>query len=121
MGTGTDGNLYTGSRRVIHCATTKDNTKYTFTYSLDKKYSTCEGKIVWSKSSSNVEGSAWVEFYSGEELIYKTDSITADSDPVPFNFNVKDVDKLTIVRNSTTSHTSYYKAYIIYPYLNLIE
>ena len=79
------------------------------------------GEIVWSKSSSNVKGNAWVEFYSGEELIYKTDPITADSDPVLFNFNVQDVDKLTIVRNSTTSNTSYYKAQIIYPYLNLIE
>lgn len=122
LSTGTDGNLYTGSRWVVHCATTKDNTKYTFTYSLDKKYSTCVGEIVWSRYSSNVEGSAWVEFYSGNELIYKTDPITADSAPVTFSFNVQEIEKLTIVRNSTTSSdVAFYAAYIIYPYLDLVE
>lgn len=121
LGTGTDGVMYPGSRWAIHCATSKDNTKYTFTYSLDKKYSTCEGGIVWSSYSKNVEGSAWIEFYSGDELIYTTDAINANSEPFYFNFKVQNVDRLTIVRNSTTSHTSYYQAYIIYPYLNLIE
>lgn len=91
---------------------------FTPTYLLDKKYSICEGQITWSKSYKNHEGSAWIEFYSGDTCIYTTDSITADSRLLTFSFSVENIEKLTIVRNGTSSSNA---VKIIYPYLNLIE
>lgn len=93
------------------------NYSYNPTYLLDNKYSTCEGEIAWAKNDKNSKETAWIEFYSGDELIYITDKITVDSRPLTFSFSVDGIEKLTIVRNATGSSSSW----IIYSYLNLVE
>ena len=90
-------------------------------YLLDNKYSICEGQMAWSKGSKNIEGSAWLEFYSGDECIYTTEPISADSKILDFNFSVEGVEKLTIVRNATKDMNDWDTIHIVYPYLNIIE
>ncbi len=85
--------------------------------STDCKYHSCEGQIAWSKFSKNNEGTAWIEFYSGDECIYTTEPITSDSRVLDFSFNVEGIEKLTIVRKAT----GFNSIYIIYPYLNLVK
>lgn len=98
-----------------------NKSQYSPTYLLDNKYSVCEGQIAWSKLSKDFDGTAWIEFYSGDECIYTTDIITADSRAFSFNFNVDGVEKLTIVRKGTQNGYQNSSLYIIYPYLNLVE
>lgn len=114
----TYGNDYLEAYVGNHQATSKDSSRV-ITYLLDNKYSTCEGKIAWPKNDKNSKESAWLEFYSGDELIYKTDPITADSLPLPFSFSVKDIEKLTIIRNGTGNQ--YNSVQIIYPYFDLVK
>lgn len=104
---------------IGHHRSATRNSEDAFTYLLDKKYSICEGEIAWSKADKNSEEKAWIEFYSGDELLYKTDVITSDSRVLSFQFSVDDVEKLTIVRNGTCNQ--YNSVMIIYPYLNLIK
>lgn len=113
----TYGNRYLNAYIGYHCATDKSASS-TPTYLLDKKYNICEGQIAWSKMYKDYEGSAWIEFYSGDECIYTTEPITADSRVLTFSFSVADIEKLTIVRNGTSSSN---EVEIIYPYLNLTE
>lgn len=113
----TYGNEYLNAHIGYHGATDK-YASLTPIYLLDKKYSMCEGQIAWSKVYKNHEGSAWIEFYSGDTCIYTTDPITADSRLLTFSFDVTDIEKLTIVKNGSSSTNS---VEIIYPYLNLIE
>lgn len=113
----TYGNEYLNAHIGYHCATDK-YASMTPIYLLDKKYSICEGQIAWSKVYKNHEGSAWIEFYSGDTCIYTTDPITAESRLLAFSFSVEGIEKLTIVRNGTSSSNA---VEIIYPYLNLIE
>lgn len=84
-------------------------------YLLDKNFILCEGQIAWPKNEKNTDGSAWIEFYSGENCIYTTEAITADSRVLTFQFSVEGIEKLTIVRKATRGTK------IIYPYLNLIR
>lgn len=93
------------------------NSKNVPIYLLDNKYSTCEGQIAWPKTRKNSQGSVWIEFYSGDELIYVTDSITAEDRAISFEFSVKGIEKLTIVKNSTGA----YQPDVIYSYFNLLE
>lgn len=88
-------------------------------YLLDNKYSFCEGQIAWPKSNKNSQDSAWIEFYSGDELIYVTDSITAEDRAISFEFSVKGIEKLTIVESSTRRQSPYVN--LIYSYFNLVE
>lgn len=120
--TDTYNNVYQNAYYASHYANTKDEGSRIVTYLLDKKYSICEGQIAWSKASKNLDGSAWIEFYSGDTCIYTTDSITADSRVLSFSFSVEGIEKLTIVKSGSRSSTiAVNKAYIVYPYLNLIE
>lgn len=88
-------------------------------YLLDNKYSLCEGQIVWSAVNGDSKETAWIQFYSGDKLLYTTDPITVDSEPEDFTFSVEGVKELKIVKNGT--EPSYGRLVIIYPYLNLIE
>ena len=110
-------NKYLNAHIGYHSATDKSR-PFTPTYLLDKKYNTCEGEIAWSKVYKDHEGSAWIEFYSGDECLYTTEAITADSRLLSFSFSVEGIEKLTIVRNGTSSSNA---VEIIYPYLNLVE
>ena len=113
----TYGNEYPDSYLATHFHL-NDKDKYTPTYLLDGKYSKCEGKIAWSKSDKNTEGSVWIEFYSDDELIYQTDPISASDRALSFEFSVKEIEKLTVVQKATRK-AGY--IYIIYPYFNLIK
>ncbi len=121
MSTDTNGITYIGARYTPHYALTLNDTNYICTYALTNNYSICEGQIVWSQHSKNIEGSAWIDFYQGNELVYRTDEINNSGNVVSFSFSVKDLAELTIVKNSTISHERNYSAYIIYPYLNFVE
>lgn len=92
--------------------------KFSPTYLLDGNYSKCEGKIAWSKSDKNRDGSIWIEFYSEDELIYKTDPMVASDRALSFEFDVEGVEKLTVVKKATRETGS---IYIIYPYFNLVK
>lgn len=117
--TDTYGNEYVTAYSGSHNSKTKED-YYVPTYLLDNKYSMCEGQIAWSKHDKNSEHSAWIEFYSGDDLIYTTDIITATDRIISFSFSVDGLETLTIVTNSTIN-TFNNNVYIIYPYLNLVE
>lgn len=120
--TDTYDNEYPNAYFDSHYATTKEDDYKAPTYLLDKKYVICEGQITWSKESKNLDGSAWIEFYSDDNLIYTTEPITADSRVLTFSFSVEGIEKLTIVKTGSRNENIVYdRAYIIYPYLNLVE
>lgn len=116
--TDTYGNEYL-TAYIGHHTGSDINSSVTPTYLLDNKYSLCRGEIAWSKKDKNSTATAWIEFYSGDQLIYITEKITVDSRPFSFSFSVEGVEKLTIVRNATNSNTV--NSWIIYPYLELVE
>lgn len=101
------------------CTRPSNKDQYSPTYLLDKKYSVFQGQMAWSKLSKNIEGKVWLEFYSGNELIYQTDAISATDRIINFEFDVKDLETLTIVANG--SNPPLYGITVIYPYLNLIS
>lgn len=107
------------STAYFGCTRPSNKDKYSPTYLLDKKYSVFEGQLAWSKISKNIEGKVWLEFYSGNDLIYQTDAISATDRVITFEFDVKDVETLTIVANG--SNPPLYGIIVIYPYLNLIS
>ena len=112
-------NEYVTAHIGIHDSKTKED-YYVPTYLLDNKYTLCEGQIAWSKHDKNSTHSAWIEFYSGDDLIYTTDIITPTDRIVSFSFSVEELETLTIVTNSTINTVNSH-VYIIYPYLNLVE
>lgn len=118
--TDTYGNEYISAHYAHHFSVEKDNLSFVPTYLLDNKYSICEGQIAWSKFDKNLSGSIWIDFYSGDSLVYSTEPITATDKSITFSFSVEGLETLTIVRNSTRSSSQDY-ACIIYPYLNLVE
>ena len=113
-------NEYISAHYASHKYTEKDDKSRVPTYLLDYKYLICEGEIAWPKYCKNYTGSAWIDFYSGDELIYSTEPITATDRAISFSFSVEGLETLTIVRNSTRSGSSN-TGYLIYPYFNLIE
>ena len=119
--TDTYGNEYLTSHYANHYTSIYEEENYIPTYLLDNKYSLCEGQIAWSKLSKDYDGTAWIEFYSGDDCIYITDPITADSRVLTFSFSVEGIEKLTIVRKGTKNGYQTSTLCIIYPYLNLIE
>lgn len=113
----TYGNEYPSANVAKHYhLNTKD--KYSATYLLDYNYSKCEGKIAWPKSDKNETGSIWIEFYSGDELFYQTEPITASDRALSFEFSVEGVEKLTVVKKASRETGI---IYIIYPYFNLVK
>lgn len=98
-----------------HNITSKDSTTVPV-YLLDGNYSKCEGQLAWPKRSKNREGSIWIEFYSGDSLIYQTEAISATDRAINFEFSVEGVEFLTVVRNGTVKGLK-----AIYPHLNLIR
>ncbi len=110
-------NEYPSAKLASHYVNhTKD--KNALTYLLDYNYSKCEGKIAWPKSDKNEEGSAWIEFYSGDELFYQTEPITASDRALSFEFSVEGVEKLTVVQKASRDAGI---VDIIYPYFNLVQ
>ncbi len=114
--TDTYGNEYPKAHFAIHGTKEKGEATNPI-YLLDCKYARCEGQIAWSKWSMNEKGSAWIDFYSGDELIFSTDAITAVDEAISFEFDVSDVKTLEIVCNGSTNRGKY----IVYPYLNLVK
>lgn len=110
-------NEYASAHLGRHNSSNEDNFDDNPTYLLDNKYSSCIGHIAWSKECKNSKASAWIDFYSGKDLIGSSPIITADSRLTEFSCNVSGVEKLTIILNGTSS--GYF--YIIYKDFDLIE
>ncbi len=89
------------------------------TYQLDDAYSECVGEMVCSSVNGDSQEKAWLEFYSGDQFLGRTDPIDINSDPIQFTIDIKGVKELTIVRNGTESDYGYFT--IIYDYLNLVK
>lgn len=109
-------NEYLSAFVTGHGSKTKDSSTVP-TYLLDGKYKQCRGKFAWTKADKNLEGSIWIEFYSGDSLIYQTETITATDRAVSFEFSVEGLETLTIVKNASTSRS----IHAVYPYLDLIK
>lgn len=112
----TYGNEYLTAHKAYHGPATKDSNTAPI-YLLDNKYKKCQGQFAWSKADKNLQGSIWIEFYSGDSLIYESPAITATDRVVSFEFSVEGVETLTIVRNGTNKHS----VNAVYPYLDLIQ
>lgn len=108
-------NEYANAHLGFHSSNHERDFSSNPTYLLDYKYSICTGHMAWSKKEKNTSGSAWIDFYSGETLIYSSPIITADNRLTEFSCDISEVEKLTIVLNGTTG------VYIIYPEFDLIE
>ena len=118
--TDTYGNEYPKSHVANHYSTSKDNLNRVPTYLLNYQYSLCEGQIAWAKIDKNASGSVWIDFYSGDTLIYSTDRISATDKTITFSFSVEGIETLTIVKNSSRLSTAM-GVIIIYPFLNLVK
>lgn len=118
--TDTYGNEYPKAHIANHYSTSKDNLSLVSTYLLNGQYSLCEGQIAWAKIDKNASGSVWIDFYSGDTLIYSTDRISATDKIITFSFSVEGIETFTIVKNSNRVSTAG-GVKIIYPYLNLVE
>lgn len=64
-------------------------------YELGREYSTITGQIY--AHSLCYHGSAWLEFYDGDSLIFTTDKLNDSSNSVTFSFDVSCVDNLKVV------------------------
>lgn len=117
--TDTYGNQYLTSHIGLHHKQNRES-YYVPTYLLDNMYSICEGKIAWAKKDKNEKHSIWIEFYSGEELIFSTEPMVPTDRPIEFEFSVEGKETLTIILNSTIN-TVNDNIHIIYEYLNLVE
>lgn len=65
-------------------------------YILDGKYSTLHGQIAIAYGYKDVKEEVWVEFYNGDTLIKRTDSVYSGIKPVEFSVDVTQVEELTI-------------------------
>lgn len=110
-------NEYPDAHIAFHKSQTKDDNSSPI-YLLDYKYKVCQGKFAWPKADKNKSGEIWIEFYSGDTLIYKTDSICATDRAVSFEFSAEGIETLTIVRNGTQKRSV---IHAIYPYLDLVQ
>lgn len=107
---------YEYSTGCLRFHSTRPTEETTPTYVLNQEYTMCEGKIAWLKRYKNSPGSIWIEFYEGDSLIYKTESIEALDGAMRFEFSVEGCNELTVVANSSNMNM-----YVIYPYFNLIR
>ncbi|MBQ8188511.1 MAG: hypothetical protein IJZ44_01905 [Lachnospiraceae bacterium] len=113
-------NKYPLAYYASHAAVEKDNLSFVPTYLLDNQYTTCEGQIAWSKYCKNLSGNIWIDFYSGDTLIYTVGPMSATDRAISFSFSVEGLETLTIVRNSDRS-AIHDDVYAIYPYLRLLK
>ena len=110
------GNEYLSAHIAYHGSGTTKDSASTPEYVLDGKYEKCVGQIVLSRSNIEMEGKIWIEFYSGEQLIYKTDEISMTDKVLDFSFSIEGINEFSIVTAGTNSRS----AKVIYPYLNLM-
>lgn len=81
-------------------------------YSLNCEYSKCKGQIAWAKSERNGDEEIWIEFYADDTLIFSSDKLNSLSKALSFEFSVKDVDNLKILKKTSSGYVI-----AIYPYL----
>lgn len=71
-------------------------------YELDGEYSTLKGNIYSGEDYYVVgEVSKWLEFYDGEDFLFSTEKLSDDSPSTYFEYDVKDVQYLTVHLRST--------------------
>lgn len=114
--TDTYGNTYPSAYEAYHIWENSSTPHDPPVYLLDKKYSKCIGQLAWPKEQKDMEGRIWIEFYSDDELLYKTEKISAEDRVLTFEVNVENVEKLKIYRMATRPSVR-----AIYPYLTLIK
>lgn len=114
--TDTYGNTYPSAYEASHIWEESHTYNSPPVYLLDGKYSKCQGQFAWPKEKKDKKGRIWIEFYGDDELLYKTEKISADDRAFTFEFDVSNVQKLKICRRASIP-----SIYAIYPYLNLIH
>lgn len=62
-------------------------------YDLEGKYSTLSGKIY---SHTGEPGSAWLEFYDGDDFLYSTAKLSKDNTSTEFEIDISGVKYLTV-------------------------
>ena len=98
------GNSYPDGYLIMY--NSLDNSVREKCYILDKKYSNLSGEIALSYNDKDVEGEIWLEFYDGENLIDKTESLYSGVRPVDFSIDVSQVSELTIRVNGGSRSSS---------------
>lgn len=105
--TGYEDNLgksdYIGS---IRCANSEYDDK--IVYPIDGKYTTLTGDLALASIDRNIEDYIWVEFYSNDKMIGKTEKFTKGNRPITFSIDVSGVTDLGIKPNCSGDISSGY-------------
>ena len=72
-------------------------------YRTDNKYKKITGTFSLAFDSRNYSNTGKVRFYSGDQMIYESDGITAGSDPIDFSVDISGVKDLKVELSNTTS------------------
>ncbi|MDD3217699.1 MAG: NPCBM/NEW2 domain-containing protein [Lachnospiraceae bacterium] len=92
------GNVYQTATKV-QCYV--DHKAYS-TYSLDGSYLKLKGTIALPEERKNDDNTKWLEVYSGNTLLYTSDSLTAGTPPISFEVDISGVTELTLYYCSST-------------------
>ena len=109
---------YEGYRHTncyIICCSPSDDGCYR-RWNLSSQYSTLSGSITMLQGGDN---SYWLEFYNGNDLIYKTDRLSSTNTTVKFSFNIAGVNDLTM--RSYCSLGGLNGSWIIADYINIFD
>lgn len=98
------GNSYPGGYLLTYDGLQNKNRR--ISYILDQKYTTLTGQIALNYGQKDVDEEVWVEFYDGDNLIAKTDSLYSGIRPINFSIDVSNVAELTIHLNGGSKYSS---------------
>lgn len=91
-------------------------------YFLDKKYSKCNVMMAWPRGGKNlIDSSAFIKFYSGDQLLYTSPEIKCGDKPIEFSFDISEVEKFSFELISVGNTNPWMSVAIIYPYFDLVE
>lgn len=98
------GNTYPGGYLITYDGLQNKNRR--ISYILDQKYATLSGQIALDYGHKDVDEEVWVEFYDGDNLIGKTDSLYSGIRPINFSIDVSNITELTIHLNGGSKYSS---------------
>lgn len=78
---------------TICCEDSNTSLENFLRWELDEQYSTVSGTIYMKQGADN---SYWLTFYDGDKLLYTTSRLTSENTSVSFEFNVSNVEYLTM-------------------------
>lgn len=91
-------------------------------YFIDKKYSKCNVMMAWPRGGKNlINASAYIKFYSDDQLLYTSPEIKCGDKPIEFSFDVSNVEKFSFELISIGNNNPWMSVVIIYPYFDLVE